>query len=118
MQTIVGDEMRCDRSSIATLPTGALVAIGVGVVALLRARGAAHRIAASERASRFATELSAAEARAAAAEAESAESKRLLSHAQKSLSASKHAQRMAEDAASRAAAGQRAAERGHDGARS
>ena len=80
-------------------------------VALLRARGAAHRIAASERASRLATELSAAEARAAAAEAESAESKRLLSHAQKSLSASKHAQRMAEDAASRAAAGQRAAER-------
>ena len=71
-------------------------------VALLRARGAAHRIVASERAARLATELSATEAKAADAEAEAAEARRLLGAAQQALSASQLAQRASQDEASRA----------------
>ncbi len=80
-------------------------------VAVLRARGAAHRILASERADRLATDLSAAEAKAAQAEAETAEARRLLSAAQQALAASQLSQRAAQDDASRAIATQRTAER-------
>ncbi len=80
-------------------------------VALLRARGAAHRIVASERATRLAADLSATEAKAAHAEAEAAEARRLLGAAQQALTASQLAQRAAQDEASRAVATQRTAER-------